>query len=42
MVLTHFGAGAYTTMESRMKAAAAARSIFPNLVTGVDNLEIVL
>lgn len=42
MVLTHFGAGAYTTMESRMKAAAAARSIFPNLITGVDNLEIVL
>ena len=42
MVLTHFGAGAYTTMESRMKAASAARTIFPNLITGVDNLEIVL
>ena len=42
MVLTHFGAGAYKTMKARMDAAAAARLIFPNLVTGVDNLEIVL
>lgn len=42
MVLTHFGAGAYQTMAARMNAVAAAREIFPNLITGVDNLEIVL
>ena len=42
MVLTHFGAGAYTTLSARMNAAAQARTIFPNLITGVDNLEIVL
>ena len=42
MVLTHFGAGAYTTMEARKNAVAPARSIFPNLITGVDNLEIIL
>lgn len=42
MVLTHFGAGSYTTMEARKNAAAPARSIFPNLITGVDNMEIVL
>lgn len=42
MVLTHFGAGSYTTMEARKNAAAPARAIFPNLITGVDNMEIVL
>ena len=42
MVLTHFGAGAYTSIPQRMNAVASARSIFPNLITGVDNLEIVL
>ena len=42
MVLTHFGAGSYTTMEARKNAASPARSIFPNLITGVDNMEIVL
>ena len=42
MVLTHFGAGAYTSIAQRMNAVASARSIFPNLITGVDNLEIVL
>ena len=42
MVLTHFGAGAYTSIPQRMDAVASARSIFPNLITGVDNLEIVL
>ncbi|MBR6090428.1 MAG: ribonuclease Z [Anaerolineaceae bacterium] len=42
MVLTHFGAGAYTSIPQRMNAVAPARAIFPNLITGVDNLEIVL
>lgn len=42
MVLTHFGAGAYTSIAQRMKAVDQARSIFPNLITGVDYLEIVL
>ena len=42
MVLTHFGAGNYTTMEARKQAADAARSIFPNITAGVDNMEIVL
>lgn len=42
MVLTHFGAGSYKTMAARVNAAASARSIYPNLITGVDNLEIVL
>lgn len=42
MVLTHFGAGAYTSIAQRMNAVAPARSIFPNLITGVDNLEIIL
>ena len=42
MVLTHFGAGAYTSIPQRMNAVASARSIFPSLITGVDNLEIVL
>ena len=42
IVLTHFGAGSYTTLPARMNAAAQARSIFPNLITGVDNLEIIL
>ena len=42
MVLTHFGAAAYTTIPQRMNAVNDARGIFPNLITGVDNLEIVL
>lgn len=42
MVLTHFGAGAYTSIAQRMKAVDSARSIFPNLITGVDYLETVL
>ena len=42
MVLTHFGAGAYTSLPARMNAAAQARTTFPNLITGVDNLEFVL
>ena len=42
MVLTHFGAGAYTSVAQRMNAVEPARAIFPNLITGVDNLEIVL
>ena len=42
LLLTHFGAGGYTTMDARKNAAAAARSIFPNTIPGVDNLEIVL
>ena len=42
MVLTHFGAGAYTSIPQRMNAVASARSIFPSLITGVDDLEIVL
>ena len=42
MVLTHFGAAAYTTIPQRMNAVNEARSIFPNLITGVDNIEFVL
>ena len=42
MLLTHFGAGSYTSIPARMNAVSSARSIFPNLITGVDNLEIVL
>lgn len=42
MILTHFGAGSYKTMAARFNAAATARAIFPNLITGVDNLETVL
>ena len=42
MVLTHFGAGAYTTMSLRKNASDAARSIFPNLTAAVDNMDIVL
>ncbi|MBQ6519542.1 MAG: MBL fold metallo-hydrolase [Anaerolineaceae bacterium] len=42
MILTHFGAGSYTSIPQRMKAVDSARSIFPNLITGVDNLETVL
>ena len=42
MVLTHFSAALYTTIASRMNAVNEVRSIFPNLITGVDNLEIVL
>lgn len=42
MVLTHFSAALYQTIAARMKAVEPARDIFPNLITGVDNLEIVL
>ena len=42
MVLTHFSGALYTTIAARMNAVNSARSIFPNLITGVDNLEIVL
>lgn len=42
MVLTHFGAAAYTSIPMRMNAVNEARSIFPNLITGVDNIEFVL
>lgn len=42
MLLTHFGASVYPTMAARMNAVQSARGIFPNLITGVDNLEIVL
>ena len=42
MVLTHFGAAAYTSIPFRMNAVNEARSIFPNLITGVDNIEFVL
>ena len=42
MVLTHFGAAAYTSIAFRMNAVNEARSVFPNLITGVDNMEIVL
>jgi len=42
MVLTHFSAALYTTIAARMNAVSEVRSIFPNLITGVDNLEIIL
>ena len=42
MVLTHFGAAAYTSIPQRMLAVDEARSIYPNLITGVDNIEFVL
>ena len=42
MVLTHFSAALYPTIAARMNAVQTARSIFPELITGVDNLEIVL
>lgn len=42
MVLTHFGAAAYTSIPMRMNAVNEARSVFPNLITGVDNMEFVL
>ena len=42
MVLTHFGAAAYTSIAQRMNAVNEARSVFPNLITGVDNIEFVL
>lgn len=42
MVLTHFSAAFYPTIAARMNAVQVARAIYPNLITGVDNLEIVL
>lgn len=42
MVLTHFGAGVYSTMDIRKNSVESARSVFPNLIAAVDNMEIVL
>lgn len=36
----HFGAASYVTMADRLNAISDARSIFPNLITGVDYLEV--
>lgn len=42
MMLTHFSGESYPTIEKRKECVESARSIFPNLITGIDNLEIIL
>jgi len=42
LVLTHFGAEFYPTLEDRKKAEEKAREIFPNTTAAVDDLEITL
>ena len=42
MVLTHFSAALYPTIAARLNAVQEVRSIFPNLIPAVDNLDIVL
>lgn len=38
LVLTHFGADSYDTLEKRKEAEAKARKIFPNTVAATDGL----
>ena len=42
LVLMHFGAEVYETMESRKVAEVAAKKIFPNTVSAFDGMEIEL
>ena len=42
MLLTHFGAGDYTSLKMRYDAVKSARNIFPYLITGVDDLEVAI
>jgi ribonuclease BN (tRNA processing enzyme) len=42
MLLIHFGAGAYDTIEKRQHAVDTGRSIYPNLIMGLDNMEFIL
>ncbi len=42
LVLTHFVADLYPTLEDRKKAESTAKEIFPNTTAAVDDLEIIL
>jgi len=42
LVLTHFDATQYLTIESRKEAEAKAKEIFPNTTAAIDDLEILL
>ncbi|MHC1773053.1 MAG: MBL fold metallo-hydrolase [Flexilinea sp.] len=42
MLLVHFGAGVYDTIEKRQRAVDTGRKIYPNLIMGLDNMEFIL
>ena len=42
VLLTHFSAADYQSIAQRQTAVDSARPIFSNLITGVDDLEIIL
>ncbi len=42
MLLIHFSPAVYTSIEMRKNSVEMGRSTFPNLITGVDDMEIIL
>lgn len=42
VLLIHFGAGDFDTIEKRLNAVAIGREIYPGLICGVDNLQLCL
>ena len=42
VLLIHFGANSYDTIDKRRKAVDSGRDVYPELIMGLDNMEFIL